>query len=85
MHCATDEPTVFNGFDHVPESVTLGPAETGSGNLSERHIESALDEMLFSGGELNSKLFGMERTSEQPISAFVIGRGIEKITLPIID
>ena len=36
--------------------------ETGSDNLSERHIESALDEMLFSGGELNSKLLGMAPT-----------------------
>lgn len=35
--------------------------ETGAANVSERHIESALDEMLFSGGELNSKLLGMER------------------------
>jgi ATP-dependent 26S proteasome regulatory subunit len=38
--------------------------ETGAENLSEGHIESALDEMLFSGGELNSKLLGMERSSE---------------------
>ena len=36
--------------------------ENGSEELSERHVESALDEMLFSGGELNSKLLGMERT-----------------------
>ena len=35
--------------------------ETAAANLSERHVESALDEMLFSGGELNSKLLGMER------------------------
>jgi ATP-dependent 26S proteasome regulatory subunit len=35
--------------------------ETGSQKLSEQHVESALDEMLFSGGELNSKLLGMER------------------------
>lgn len=38
--------------------------ESGAKNLSESHIESALDEMLFSGGELNSKLLGMERISE---------------------
>jgi hypothetical protein len=31
---------------------------------SQMHIESALDEMLFSGGELNSKPLGMERNSE---------------------
>src|SRR5438552_19081564 len=37
--------------------------EDGTRALSERHIESALDEMLFSGGELNSKLLGMERTT----------------------
>ena len=37
--------------------------EEGSGDLSERHIESALDEMLFSGGELNSKLLGIARGS----------------------
>ena len=37
--------------------------EDGVKDLSERHIESALDEMLFSGGELNSKLLGMERTT----------------------
>ena len=35
--------------------------ESGLPHLSERHIESALDEMLFSGGELNSKLLGMQR------------------------
>ena len=32
--------------------------EAGDQDLGERHIESALDEMLFSGGSLNSKLLG---------------------------
>ena len=32
--------------------------EAGDQSLSERHIESALDEMLFSGGSLNAKLLG---------------------------
>jgi hypothetical protein len=36
--------------------------ETGAKQLSESHIESALDEMLFSGGSLNSKLLGMDVT-----------------------
>ncbi len=37
--------------------------EDGGRDLAARHIESALDEMLFSGGELNSKLLGMERSA----------------------
>ena len=32
--------------------------ETGEPNLDQQHIESALDEMLFSGGSLNAKLLG---------------------------
>jgi ATP-dependent 26S proteasome regulatory subunit len=32
--------------------------ETGGQNLTNRHVESALDEMLFSGGSLNAKLLG---------------------------
>ena len=39
--------------------------EDGGRSLSERHIESALDEMLFSGGTLNSKLLGMEVHEEE--------------------
>jgi hypothetical protein len=34
--------------------------EDGGKVLAERHVESALDEMLFSGGKLNAKLLGME-------------------------
>ena len=37
-------------------------AGTGTPFTVEDKDESALDEMLFSGGELNSKLLGMERT-----------------------
>jgi hypothetical protein len=33
--------------------------EAGEKKLTERHIESALDEMLFSGGSLNAKLLGL--------------------------
>ena len=36
--------------------------ETGEKNLAERHIESALDEILFSGGSLNAKLLGFAQT-----------------------
>jgi hypothetical protein len=36
--------------------------ETGDGKLAMRHIESALDEMLFSGGSLNAKLLGFSQT-----------------------
>jgi ATPase family associated with various cellular activities (AAA) len=35
--------------------------ESGGENLGERHIESALDEMLFSGGSLNAKLLGFTK------------------------
>jgi ATP-dependent 26S proteasome regulatory subunit len=35
--------------------------ETGESNLLDRHIESALDEMLFSGGSLNAKLLGFSQ------------------------
>jgi ATP-dependent 26S proteasome regulatory subunit len=35
--------------------------ETAGQNLTERHIESALDEMLFSGGSLNAKLLGLSQ------------------------
>lgn len=37
--------------------------EDGKIDLSEKHVESALDEMLFSGGELNTKLLGMSTGS----------------------
>ena len=39
--------------------------EDGAKHLSEQHVESALDEMLFSGGKLNAKLLGMETTSQE--------------------
>ena len=32
--------------------------ESGDTDLKEGHVESALDEMLFSGGSLNAKLLG---------------------------
>lgn len=32
--------------------------ESGSQSLTEKHIESALDEMIFTGGSLNAKLLG---------------------------
>jgi ATP-dependent 26S proteasome regulatory subunit len=35
--------------------------ESGEKNLAGRHVESALDEMLFSGGSLNAKLLGFTR------------------------
>lgn len=35
--------------------------ESGGKQLSEQHLESALDEMLFSGGRLNAKLLGFAR------------------------
>lgn len=35
--------------------------ESGQSELTEQHIEGALDEMLFSGGSLNAKLLGFER------------------------
>lgn len=35
--------------------------ESGEQNLAIRHVESALDEMLFSGGSLNAKLLGFAR------------------------
>ena len=38
--------------------------ETGRKRLDEGHIESALDEMLFSGGSLNAKLLGFSRPDE---------------------
>lgn len=38
--------------------------ETGRKCLDEGHIESALDEMLFSGGSLNAKLLGFSRPDE---------------------
>jgi len=38
--------------------------ETGAPSLDERHIESALDEMLFSGGSLNAKLLGFSAKTE---------------------
>jgi hypothetical protein len=34
---------------------------TGEEALASRHVESALDEMLFSGGSLNAKLLGFTR------------------------
>jgi hypothetical protein len=42
--------------------------ETGEQTLADRHIESALDEMLFSGGSLNAKLLGFERMGFAPKS-----------------
>jgi ATPase family protein associated with various cellular activities (AAA) len=38
--------------------------EAGQETLGERHVESALDEMLFSGGSLNAKLLGFSRDGE---------------------
>jgi len=38
--------------------------EAGDHSLNERHIESALDEMLFSGGSLNAKLLGFSGKTE---------------------
>jgi hypothetical protein len=35
--------------------------EGGEKNLSQRHVEAALDEMLFSGGSLNAKLLGFSQ------------------------
>jgi ATPase family associated with various cellular activities (AAA) len=35
--------------------------ESGDQHLSDRHVESALDEMLFSGGSLNAKLLGFAK------------------------
>lgn len=35
--------------------------ESGDQNLSDRHVEAALDEMLFSGGSLNAKLLGFAK------------------------
>ena len=35
--------------------------EAGEQNVTIRHVESALDEMLFSGGSLNSKLLGFSQ------------------------
>jgi hypothetical protein len=37
--------------------------ETGGQDLTNRHVESALDEMLFSGGSLNAKLLGFSLKS----------------------
>jgi hypothetical protein len=37
--------------------------ESGGQNLTNRHVESALDEMLFSGGSLNAKLLGFSQES----------------------
>jgi hypothetical protein len=37
--------------------------EAGAQNLTHRHVESALDEMLFSGGSLNAKLLGFSQKS----------------------
>jgi hypothetical protein len=37
--------------------------ETGAQSLTNRHVESALDEMLFSGGSLNAKLLGFSQKS----------------------
>jgi hypothetical protein len=36
--------------------------ESGDKSLTERHVEAALDEMLFSGGSLNAKLLGFAKT-----------------------
>jgi ATP-dependent 26S proteasome regulatory subunit len=35
--------------------------EAGEADLKDHHVESALDEMLFSGGSLNAKLLGFSR------------------------
>jgi ATP-dependent 26S proteasome regulatory subunit len=35
--------------------------ESGDKDLADRHVESALDEMLFSGGTLNAKLLGFSK------------------------
>jgi hypothetical protein len=35
--------------------------ESGEQDLGERHVEAALDEMLFSGGSLNAKLLGFSK------------------------
>ena len=35
--------------------------ESGENSLTEKHLESALDEMLFSGGTLNAKLLGVNQ------------------------
>ena len=32
--------------------------DDGGENLAEKHVESALDEMIFSGGSLNARLLG---------------------------
>jgi ATP-dependent 26S proteasome regulatory subunit len=37
--------------------------ESGGQNLTNHHVESALDEMLFSGGSLNAKLLGFSQQS----------------------
>jgi len=37
--------------------------EAGAQSLTHRHVESALDEMLFSGGSLNAKLLGFSQKS----------------------
>jgi energy-coupling factor transporter ATP-binding protein EcfA2 len=41
-------------------------AESDEKNLSESHVKSALDEMLFSGGTLNAKLLGFSRVGFTP-------------------
>lgn len=38
--------------------------ESGDQHLSDRHVETALDEMLFSGGSLNAKLLGFAKKPE---------------------
>lgn len=38
--------------------------ETEEKTLGQQHVESALDEMLFSGGSLNEKLLGFSRTAD---------------------
>jgi ATP-dependent 26S proteasome regulatory subunit len=37
--------------------------EKGDEELSERHVEAALDEMIFSGGSLNAKLLGFTKSA----------------------
>ena len=48
--------------------------ETGQQTLAQGHIESALDEMLFSGGSLNARLLGFAPKSDPPNGFLRLGQ-----------
>ena len=54
-------------------SVQFHLERNGTGQIQLADVEDALDEMLFSGGSLNLKLLGAERTDGRNAVSEVVG------------